>query len=80
MPEGTSEKDEDLEVVPCLAWPGCLGSPCEGWGGRQGWRKVEADGGRALNTGLDSISQTSAFQTVLLRALGVPGGASEMGA
>lgn len=78
MPEGTSEKDEDLGMVPCLAEPGCLrglvmGGVGEEAGGARAWL------GRALNTTLDSIQQTRGFQTVLLRALGVPGGASDMG-
>lgn len=79
MPERTSEKEKDLEVVLCLAEPGCLGSPC-GEGVRGKARGRESLTGEGLTTGLESISQTSAFQTVLLRVLGVPGGVSEMGA
>lgn len=36
MPERTSEKEKDLEVVLCLAEPGCLWSPCGEGGARQG--------------------------------------------
>lgn len=38
MPKGTYEKDKGLQVVTCLAWPGCLGELWDGPAGRRGWK------------------------------------------
>lgn len=79
MPERTSEKDEDVKGVTCLASPSCLRGPHDGWPARGVWRSWM---GRALNTELDFIKQTSGFQTVLLRAWGfleVPGAGATKG-